>query len=194
MFNRLKGSIVLRTLAAGFAVAVATSATAADIAGLLARADKASAGGDSSAAIEALEQALERVRTEAPLVIVNSTVVSRPAQYFGDYEPRANAVFSKGQTLNFYAEPKNLVSRVGAKYEPAFEVDMEVLSADGKAVAKQPRFVSFRLPTKSPVQDIFLNLDVKLTGAPSGRYTIRFVVRDLNSKKTAATSYNVELR
>ena len=193
MANRLSVSTVLRALAAGLFILV-TPATAADITALLARADKAATGGDTGGAIDALEQALERVRTEAPLVLVNSVIVSRPAQYFGDYEPRPNAVFAKGQKLNFYAEPKNLVSRVGGKYEPAFEVDMEVLSADGKAVAKQPRFVSFRLPTKSQVQDIFLNLDVTLTGAPSGRYTIRFVIRDLNSKKTAVTAYNIELK
>lgn len=193
MANRLSVSTVLRALAAGLFILV-TPATAADITALLARADKAATGGDTGGAIDALEQALERVRTEAPLVLVNSVIVSRPAQYFGDYEPRPNAVFAKGQKLNFYAEPKNLVSRVGAKYEPAFEVDLEVLSADGKTVAKQPRFVSFRLPTKSQVQDIFLNLDLTLTGAPSGRYAVRFLVRDLNSKKTAATTYNVELK
>jgi hypothetical protein len=105
-------------------------------------------------------------------------------------------MFGKGEALNFYLEPKNLVYvRSGAGgYEPAFEVDLEIVSADGKTIAKQERFGTFRLPTRSPVQDIFMNLKVTLTGAPAGQYGIRFLVRDLNSKKTANAEQRITIK
>jgi hypothetical protein len=115
---------------------------------------------------------------------------------FGDIEARANTTFGKSEKLYFYLEPKNLVftrSDSGI-YEPAFEVDLEIIAPDGQTIAKQPRFGAFRLPTRRPVQDIFMNLNVTLTGAPAGEYKIKFVVRDLNSKKTATAEQPVTIR
>lgn len=171
-------------------------AIAADIAPQLARAGAAARGSDHTAGIEALEQALEKLRLEAPLALKPFMAVSRPAKYFGDYETRRDSVFGQGEALNFYLEPKNLVYARGAAgiYEPAFEVDLEIVSSDGKSIAKQPRFGAFRLPTRSPVQDIFMNLKVTLTGAPAGQYKIRFLVRDLNSKKAATAEQPITVR
>jgi len=179
----------------GFAAATGL-AIAADIAPQLARAGAAAKGGDPAAGIEALEQALEKLRLEAPLTLKPFMAVSRPAKYFGDFEARRDTVFGRGEALSFYLEPKNLVYARGAAgiYEPAFEVDLEILSSDGKSIANQPRFGSFRLPARSPVQDIFMNLKVTLTGAPAGPYTIRFLVRDLNSKKTATAEQRITVK
>jgi hypothetical protein len=93
-------------------------------------------------------------------------------------------------------EPKNLVNSRTATgtYEPAFEVDLKILTAAGKVLVSQDRFGSVRLPTKSAVQDIFLNLKVTLSGAPPGEYRVRFVVRDLNSKKAATVTQPITLK
>jgi len=169
---------------------------AADISAFLARAGTAEKSDDHAASIAALEQALERVRAEAPLTVKPFVLVTRPAKFYGDYTSRANAVFQGGEVQQFYLEPKNLVypRTAAGNYEPAFEVDLKILTAAGKAVARQERFGSFRLPTKSPVQDIFLNLKVTLSGAPAGEYKVQFVVRDLNSKKTATVTQPITVK
>ena len=171
-------------------------AQAVDIGALLTRAATAEKGGDHAASIEALEQALEKVRAEAPLTVKPFLLVSQPAKFYGDYTPRANAVFQGVEPQQFYLEPKNLVypRTAAGTYEPAFEVDLQILTAAGQVVVNQARFGSFRLPTKSAVQDIFLNLKVTLSGAPPGEYRVRFVVRDVNSKKTATVTQPITLK
>jgi hypothetical protein len=170
-------------------------AQAADISPLTTRAANAAKSGNSVASIEALEQALEQERLEAPMVLKPFHVVARPAKFFGDFEPRADAVFRKGEKMYFYAEPKNLVMPRSAAgiYEPAFEVDLEIAGAGGQSM-KQPRFMTFRLPARSRVQDIFLNLTVSLNDAPAGKYDVRWVVRDLNSKKAGTVEQTITLK
>jgi hypothetical protein len=175
---------------------VPAGVAAADISALLARAASAEKSGDPAASIAALEEALEKVRAEAPLTVKPFVLVAQPAKFYGDYTPRPNAVFQGGEALQFYLEPKNLIypRTAAGTYEPSFEVDMKILTAGGKTLGSQERFGSFRLPTKSPVQDIFLNLKVTLSGAPAGEYRVQFVVRDLNSKKTATVTQPITLK
>ena len=186
------------TLSAAALIVLGASApvSAADISALLVRAGTAEKSGDHAASIAALEQALEKVRAEAPLTVKPFVLVTQPAKFYGDYTPRANAVFEGGEAQQFYLEPKNLVypRTAAGTYEPSFEVDLKILTAAGKAMASQERFGSFRFPTKSPVQDIFLNLKVTLSGAPAGEYSVQFVVRDLNSKKTATVTQPVSVK
>ena len=177
--------------------AVATQpAAAADISALRARAAAADKGGDPAATIKALEEALETVRVAAPLTVKPFVLVTQPAKFYGDFSPRADAVFRGGEAQQFYMEPKNLVypRTATGTYEPAFEVDLRILTAAGKVVVSQDRFGSFRLPTKSAVQDLYLNLKVTLSGAPPGEYNVRFVVRDLNSKKAATVTQPITLK
>ena len=47
---------------------------------------------------------------------------------------------------------------------------------------------------RGAVQDLFLNLKVTLSGAPAGEYKVQFVVRDLNSKKTATVTQPITLK
>lgn len=145
--------------------------------------------------IEALELSLERARAAAPMTLKPFMAVSRPAKYFGDYDARANVEYKRGDKLHFYIEPKNLVyprSAAGV-YEPAFDVDVEVRPPKGEAM-KQEKFMSMRLPTRSRVQDIYLNLTVSLGSAPPGKYNVKFTVRDANSKKVASVDQDVTLK
>lgn len=48
--------------------------------------------------------------------------------------------------------------------------------------------------TRSRVQDIFLNLSLSLDKAPPGSYNVKFIVNDLNSKKTAAVDTDVTIK
>ena len=145
--------------------------------------------------IETLERALEKARFEAPLALRPFVLLARPARYYGDYEQRGDAVFHRGEKLYFYIEPKNLVIVKNPKglFEPAFEVDLEVHPPKGAPV-RQPGFASFRLPGRSRVQDIFLNLTLSLGDAPPGVYNVRFLVRDLNSNKTGRVDQSVTVK
>ena len=120
--------------------------------------------------------------------------VARPAKYFGDYEPRPNNTFSRGEPLHFYGEPKNLVIKnAKGAYEPAFEVDIELKPEKGQT-HKEPKFLSARIPSKSHIQDIYLNMTISLGDAPPGKYSLKFTVRDLNSKKSADILQDVVLK
>ncbi len=184
------------TMTGAIALAIAsTAAMAADIGALTTKAAAAAKSGDHAAALDALDKALEQVQTEAPLMLKQFTMVKEPAKYFGGYEARTDATFRSGEKMYFYVEPKNLVYPRNSKgfYEPGFEVDLEMQGATGEPM-KKPKFAEFRLPTKSRVQDFYLNLTLSLTGAPAGKYTVRFIVRDQNSKKKGTVEQVVTLK
>ena len=152
-------------------------------------------GAAGAADIAALEAQLEQARNEAPIVVQPVLPVQKPAEYFGNYEPRKDTVYRKGEKMHFYAEPKNLVFPKNAKgmYQPAFDVDLEVSGPGGQSM-KQPKFASFNLESRSRIQDLFLNLDIALTEAPPGKYNVKFVIRDKNSPKTGTFSQDITLR
>lgn len=90
-------------LLAGVSFSIARApAEAADVSVLLTHAGTAAKSGDHAAAIEALEEALEKVRVEAPLTVKPFLLVTQPARFYGDYTPRANAVFQGGEPQQFY--------------------------------------------------------------------------------------------
>jgi hypothetical protein len=163
------------------------SATAfgADISAQLNRARTAAKAADHATAIAALQDALDAVRTEAPLSMEPFVIVSRPAALFGDIMPRKGASFAGTDELLFYMEPKNLVYKkdAGGAYAPGFDIDLEVIDAEGDVVASKKKFGSFKFASKSRLQDIYVNLTVTLNGAPAGDYKVRFTVRDINSDK-----------
>ena len=173
-----------------------SSAGAADIGALLDRARGASTKGDHPAAIEALEQALEAVRTEAPLVLAAFTLVDRPAKLFGDYAASRDTALGRSEPLRFYMEPKNLVyvRKSDGTLETTFKADVRILGADGTLLFERADIGSWQFVSRSRVQDVFMNLELTLTGAPAGDYTVEFTVRDGNSSKTARVSQKVTLK
>jgi hypothetical protein len=172
------------------------SAGAADIGGLLDRARAANGRADPAAAIEALEQALEAVRTEAPLVLAVFTLVDRPAKLYGDYVPSGDTVLKLGEPLHFYTEPKNLVyvRKSEGTLEASFKADVRIMGADGTSLFEQADVGSWPFASRSRVQDVFMNITLTLTGAPPGDYTVEFTVRDGNSSKTARATQRITLK
>ena len=152
-------------------------------------------GGAAAADIAELERQLEQARKDAPITVVPFVITTKPAAYYGNYEPRKDSVFRKGEKMFFYAEPKNLIYPKNAEgiYQPAFDVDLEITGPTGESI-KQPKFASLKLDTRSRIQDLYLNLNVSLNSAPPGVYKVKFIIRDLNSKKTAAFGQDVTIK
>ena len=69
---------------------------------------------------------------------------------------------------------------------------MEISGPDD--TSKKMKMMTFRLPSRSRVQDIYLNLSLTMDNAPAGSYKVRFIVSDLNSKKTAAVDTDVTIK
>ena len=144
--------------------------------------------------VDALERQLDKAREAAPMTVRNFMLATRPAKHFGDFESRSGNVVGKDEQLNFYAEPRNLVAKqAGGVYEVALEVDIEVKPEKGEG-QKQPKFMSVRIPSRSRIQDLYLNMTVSLGGAPAGKYNLKFVVRDVNSKKSATIAQDVVVK
>lgn len=152
-------------------------------------------GAAAGADIASLEKQLDEARNAAPIVVAPFVVVKDRAKYFGNYEPRGDTVFRRGEKMHFYAEPKNLMMMKDAQgiYSVAFYVDLIVTGADGKKL-EQPKFMAMELPTRSRIQDLYLNLDVSLTGAPAGKYNVQFVIHDSNSPKTAKFGQDITIK
>ncbi len=152
-------------------------------------------GAATGADVATLEKQLEEARNAAPITVEPFVLVGDPAKYFGNYEPRKDNVYRSGETMHFYAEPKNLIFPKDARgvYRPAFAVDLEVTSSDGKSM-KKANFATFKLDSRSRIQDLYLNLDVSLTGAPPGKYNVKFVIHDQNSKKTATFGKDITIK
>lgn len=149
----------------------------------------------TAADIEDLERQLAQAREAAPMVVKPFLAVSKPAEYFGDYAPRPNTVYNRSEKLHFYGEPKNLTYPKNDKgqFVPAFDVDVEIAGPKGASM-KKSKLMSFRLPTRSRAQDIYLNLELTLSSAPPGKYNVKFIVRDSNSKKSAAVDTDITLK
>ena len=142
---------------------------------------------DHAKTVAALEQALDEARQAAPLTARPFVLVTGKAPSYGAYTARPNNVFAGDEEMYFYFEPKNLVYPKSAQglYAPGLSVDLELLDADGTVVARKDAFGDFSFSSRSRLQDIFVNLTLSMTGAPPGRYTVRYTLRDKNSPKTA---------
>ena len=152
-------------------------------------------GAATAADIADLERQLEQARNAAPISVAPFVAVTKPAPYYGGYEARKDNVYRRGEKMLFYAEPKNLIYPKNAQgaYTPAFDVDLEITGPGGETI-KQPKFASLKLESRSRIQDLYLNLNVSLTSAPAGIYNVKFIIRDLNSKKTAAFGQDVTIK
>jgi hypothetical protein len=93
-------------------------------------------------------------------------------------------------------EPKNLVyvRKSDGTLEATFKADVRILGADGTLLFEQADIGSWQFASRSRVQDVYMNLELTLSGAPAGDYTVEFTVRDGNSSKTGRVSQKVTLK
>jgi len=59
---------------------------------------------------------------------------------------------------------------------------------------EQKKFLDAEFNSRSPIHDLFANISVNLTGAPSGTYNAGFTVRDQNSDKSASVKKEIKIQ
>ena len=108
--------------------------------------------------------------------------VEGPATAFGSYFPREDNTFAPGERLHLYLEP------VGFAYRPQGRLNVIQLAFDlafydesGKELFRQEGFSRFDYQGRTKVRELYLNMDVELTGVPPNNYIIGVTARDLVS-------------
>ena len=131
-------------------------------------------------ALNAAEAAHRAAWEAVPLTIRKAIFVEGPATGFGSYIPREDNTFRSGETLHLYVEP------IGFSYRPHGRLNAVDLSFDlaiydeaGEELFKQERFSGFQYQGREKVRELYVNMEIKVTGLPSGSYTVGVTTRDL---------------
>lgn len=140
-------------------------------------------------AIPVAQQLVAALWSRSPFKVSNFSLVSRDAQSFADVAARGNSTFRIGEPLLFYAEPRHYdFRRDGKNYAFLIAVDFEVRSPSGEVLAGQKDFLTKNYTFPEPVFDLYLNLQISLSGAPKGEYDIVLVFKDgIGGRQTAVT-------
>jgi hypothetical protein len=112
---------------------------------------------------------LEEVRQKAPLAIEEFHLVRREADHFGGFEPRANNIYESAEAIYFYLEPKNIVFvKKGEMYAGGFWIDFKLQNDKGEVLLEQKKFLDAEFKSRAPINDLFANINLDLTGALRG--------------------------
>lgn len=166
---------------------MAGGAQAGPIADNAAKAEQLLQSGDPVAAAQALDDAMEELWIQSPLVF-RKVLFVEDSSGFGIYRPRESNVFKPGEPLIIYAEP------IGYGYgkhalggnEIKLSADFELTDPEGNSLFSQADFLTLDLPVRYHNREFQMKMTVSLTGLGVGQYKAKFVVHDANSPKTGA--------
>ncbi len=123
------------------------------------------------------------------------TPVTREAESFGDIAARETYVYKLGEPLRFYVEPRHYdLETDGKSYAFSVAVDFEVRTTDGGVLASKKDFLRKDYTFTEPVFDLYLNIEVSLSGAPAGEYELIFVFKDLTSNRQTQATHRIKLQ
>jgi hypothetical protein len=126
-------------------------------------------------------------RREAPLEVTDGQALAAPAEGLGIYKPLEGGVV-RASELFLYAQVANHGLRaVEGGYELHLVSDLIVLTEDGTEIARDSGFGESRFTAKAPHRDTFVNVALKVTGLPKGKYRIKLVIHDKVSEKVGST-------
>ena len=145
------------------------------------------AKGQSLDEVNKRDEAVRVAWEKTPFAIRQALFVSGKPDGFGMYTPRAATPFKAGEQLVVYAEPVAFgwKSVEDDQYEFGFTVDFVLKTAAGKIIGGQDKFANMIFKSRAQNREIFLKLDLDLTGATPGDYLLNFRVHDAEANKTA---------
>ncbi|SMF41595.1 hypothetical protein SAMN06265365_11337 [Tistlia consotensis] len=151
-------------------------------------------GGDA-AAFEAARDALIRTAARIPFGFRKALFVQGAPQGFGIYRPRRDTVFATDEPLIAYVEPIGVAwTQADGANHAEFVVDFELQLPDGRIAAGQRGFGNFKFRSQERNLEIFAHLTLNLTGAPAGRYLLRYTFHDKVSGEDASVELPFEVR
>ena len=182
-------------LLAAVLMVLTTNAWARGPMDLLLEAGQAYQKKDYHQAITRLQTALEDIWNEAPLAVVNAHFTDNEPKGFGDFQPRANSVFSSLEPVRLYYEIIGAVPKKTAKaYKTSLSYDFRVIDDTGQVLGGQKGLKGVELDSSFFSTQVMMYLTLNFKGLAEGRYTLEITLHDNHSSKTATHKMPFEIK
>jgi hypothetical protein len=144
---------------------------------------------------DAVRTALLAIWDELPLTIRNATFTAGPATGYGAWPAREGSSFTAGETVNVYAEVLGYgFAEKDGLQSAAIDADLFLVSADGRTLARQDKFLTLSFAGKEKRLETFFSFQTSLTGFPPGEYRLEVRLTDSVSGKTGEFTLPLALR
>ncbi len=161
---------------------------AAEPAALLGQAQSQAVVGKMAKAYDLTEDAAHILWNRMGLS-VSAKLVSKPAQGFGMYEPRPNAVFTSKQKAIIYITPRGYqVQKQSNQYVFGIGLDGAILDASGRPVWEKKGITSRTVASRAFNREFYLCPSLDVSKLPAGKYTLQFTLHDLLTKSSSTVT------
>lgn len=153
------------------------------------------AAGDTAGAMAGAQALLDQVWADLGVIgFTNTVLVAEPANGFGNYIPRADAVFKVDEPIMIYAEPYGFGYGEAAPgvLSMGFDVDLKVTNDAGEVLGELVDLMQMEIKSSYKNKEFQANLTYTLTGLPPGKYVLLTTMRDKNSDRTGSFETAVE--
>ena len=132
---------------------------------------------------------------KVPLTEQKVTFIKEGSPGYGMYDERGSNVFKLGEPMITYVEPIGYGWKEipGDMYKMSFSVDVTVTAENGTVVGGQKNFSEFSFKSHNAAMECKLDLTMKLTGVPDGKYTLSYTIHDLSADQTSTFDQPIEI-
>jgi hypothetical protein len=160
---------------------IAAAGPVVDAAG---RAEALQAEGKPLEALQALDEAVELIWSDAPLAFRRVVLVDAAGQ-LGTHDERTDRLFRPDEKLSVYVEPVGFGygwSRTGAKI--GFDADLAIENTTGQVITEAADAFSLSIDSAPRRREFGMTLSFAVPYIRPGDYRAIFTVRDQNSSKS----------
>jgi hypothetical protein len=141
---------------------------------------------------DAVRDALIAIWDELPLTVRNATFTTGTATGYGAYTARPNAIFMPNEQISLYAEILGYqFNKTEGNETAGIDADLFLVSSDGRTLARQDKFTSVEISSKSKRLETYLAFETSLSGFPPGDYMLECRLTDRNSHEV--TEFSLKL-
>ncbi len=125
-----------------------------------------------------------KIWTEMPLAFSAALFVESPATGYGQYVPRANAVFSPSDVISVYLEPVGYAFKAKDTQKSInFTADFQVQNTQGQVLIEGKNFTSIEHVVRTPLYEYQASFSFEFDGLRPGSYILALTLKDENSDK-----------
>lgn len=131
---------------------------------------------------------IERTLAEkAPLKISDAQVLLEPADGLGMYKKAPNGVVHQNEVYLYAQVQNHCLKKTPKGFELYLVSDLIVFDSQGNELVRDVGFGTSRFEAAVPHRDTFVNIAVRATGLPQGKYRVRLLIHDrIGNKKDHA--------